>query len=115
MACVYRISIQSADGETLEAILGAEDRSESVPHGDDGGSPRLGRDPVSGKKVLKWAYAPGDGLLEAAGLQVGAADSLTIFVVAASRSHGWPARGSKVCQSCPFSFVFSVTLCFLHV
>ena len=67
-----------------------------MPPADDGGSPRLSLDRASGRKTLAWSYDVGGGLLEAAGLEVGVSDSLTVFVVASSLSQEWPARGSKV-------------------
>ena len=63
---------------------------------DDGGSPRLSVDSVSGRPALRWEYDVGGGFLEAAGLSVGATASMTVFVVASSTSEGWPSRGSKV-------------------
>eukprot|EP00965_Chrysotila_dentata_P055384 1837807-Pleurochrysis_carterae.AAC.1 len=85
---------QSGHGHHARRRLasGVEDPSA----GDDGGNPRLSREPVSGLPVLKWDYGSGtDGFLEAAGLKIDVGDSFTAIVVARSTSEGWPERGSR--------------------
>ena len=79
----------SADFDVAEA-------SEAPAVVDDGGSPRLVTDPLSGRPALSWEYSSGGGFLEAAGLTVGASDSMSVFVVTSTRAAGWPSRGSKV-------------------
>ena len=78
------------------AALEVDEASEAPPVVDDGGSPRLVKDRRSGRPAVSWEYAVGGGFLEAAGLQVGPSDSMSVFVVASTRTEGWPARGSKV-------------------
>ena len=78
------------------AQIDVDDASRAVGVEDDGGSPRLVREARSGQQALRWDYEAGGGLLEAAGLSVAATDSISVFVVAAMRTTGWPARGSKV-------------------
>ena len=63
----------SANGAPLTE-LDVELSAEVAPSDDDGGSPRLQLDPVSGRPVLSWEYEAGGGLLEASGLSVGPAD-----------------------------------------